>query len=67
MTSTKKKNLGPISETPCANCGRRHHLYAWPQQCYEHSIRADHASDMAHDKKAYAQMTQAERDAHDNL
>ena len=62
-----KKNLGPIDQTPCKTCGRRHHLYAWPQKCYEASVRVDYASEQAHDRRAYAKMSQVERDAHDNL
>jgi hypothetical protein len=61
------RNLGPLDETPCKTCGRRHHLYAWPKKCYEAAEHADYASELAHDRKSYAQMSQVERDAHDNL
>jgi hypothetical protein len=60
------RNLGPLDETPCATCGRKHHLYAWPKRCYENSVRADYEADLAFDRKAYAKMSQAERDAYDN-
>ena len=63
----KTRNLGPLDEIKCDTCGRRHHLYAWPQKCLENSIRKDYADELAYDKKAYAQMSQVERDAYDNL
>jgi len=62
-----KTNLGPLDENKCKTCGRKHHLYAWPQKCYENSVRDDNESDIRHDKRTYAEMSQEERDAHDNF
>lgn len=67
MKTKLLKNLGPLSETPCRLCGRRHHLHGWPQKCYDFEVRSEYAAELKHDRASWAEMCQEERDAHDNL